>query len=187
MSILDDIKYSQYYSLIYDWILSPPTLKTIATYNLHHGRLRRHAAELTRKILHMFFVLTMESHFTILQSRVRILDNVYQIEYKEIRIEEGCLNMEKERLHSEMYYDELLQHDTQHDIYEIEALLEDNAICKYTRGWIGFLYKELWPFISFPTGEYAPGVYAWKQGKRIMHMVEMIPIASISLVDDIYS
>ena len=186
MSILDDTKYTHYYSLIYDWILSPPTQKTIATYHLHHGRLRRHVAELTKKILHMFFVLTVESHFTILRTQVRILDELYEVEYKEIRVEEESLDMEREHLHSEMYYAELLQHDTQHDIYEIEALLEDNAICKYTRGWIGFLYKELWPFISFPRGEYAPGVYPWKEGKRILHMIEMVPIVSIS-IDELYS
>lgn len=187
MSILKIEGQSIYYSIIFDWISSPRTKFTRDVYELHQRRLYRHAQDLTKHLLKMFFTITIIIDFVIID-RTRFSITERGDSYEEM------LDIDKERYESECYYEELIntEYTTHHEVYAIEAILEDNCICKHPKAWIGHVFKELWPFLSgAPVSVIgvSPGIYPWKNGKRIIPKIDMIPIISRRLFedDDLYS
>ena len=141
--------------LIHDWILYPPTKEITHLYKIHHERLCRHVSDITNALLHLFFQLTIISEFSILYGMV-------------IRMREGDENA---------LYEELLTYDTKHDVYAIQAILEDNCICSNAKGWIAYAFHELWPFIT-GYSQSTPGIYAWKEGNRIIPVIHIVPFIS---------
>ena len=153
--ILDEHDRKLYHSMIHDWILSPPIQEVVDIYKIHSKRLCRHVSDITDSLLHMFFTLDIITEFSILYGAV-------------VRMKEG----EQEAL-----YEELLTWDTKHDILAIKAILDDNCICVNSRGWIGYAFHQLWPFLTRGT-EHSPGVYEWKDGRRIIRNYQLVPIVS---------
>lgn len=155
--ILDDNYRRMYRTMIHDWILSPPIQEVVDLYKIHSKRLCRHVSDITDALLHMFFTLDIITEFSILYGAV-------------VRMKEG----EQEAL-----YEELLTWDTKHDILAIRAILDDNCICANSRGWIGYAFHQLWPFLT-QGSPYTPGVYEWKDGHRVIHTYQLIPMVSRS-------
>ena len=159
--ILDDNDRRIYRAIIYDWILSPPIKEVVDLYKIHYKRLCRHVSDITESLLHMFFALDIITEFSIMYGAV-------------VRIKEG----EEDAL-----YEELITWDTKHDILAIQAILDDNYICDNSKGWIAYAFHQLWPFLTHGS-EHSPGIYAWKDGQRIIRNYQLIPIVSRPLPGD---
>ena len=188
MSVLQDVHKQLFYNFIHDWLTSRPSQRVIDTFYINHGRMVKHAHALTKGFLTMFYGFTVVNDFTILHnitmSRTSTpLENLYS----GMSIYEEDVNQCEERSDSELYYKELTEHETCHGLYEVEALLEDNMICAYPSAWIGYVYKNLWPFLSV-GGELPPGIHAWANGKRTVRLMRRLPLISQPAeVDELYS
>jgi len=172
MSILDEDERS-YYTRIYDWIRYPPTESSVKTYGIH-PRLRMYAEELTTHLLNMFFHLNVLNDFSILNTLRYILS-----------IPAGSDDVERMR-HTECFL-QLIQYDTRYDALLLEAFLEDKGLVKYPRAWIGYAYTELWPFLVYPSLEASPGIHSWREGKRVIQQVHLVPLMTFPLAEDLYS
>jgi len=195
MSITESVKILAYakrdvhYALIHDWILSPPTQHRRDTFGINHERLCRQAHKITLALLDMFYSITIVVDFTILHSiYMRRSNKSMEEAFAGMCIYEEDLNLCEQRNDSELYYDELTQYDTSHGLAEVEAILEDNIICRYPAAWIGYAYKTLWPFLSV-GGEVPPGIHSWTNGKRTVYLFKRLPIISqpVAEFDELYS
>ncbi len=187
-SILDDSKKQINYTIIHDWIVSIPSKHVSDMFYLKHSRMVKYADSLTKGFLTMFYAFTPVNDFTLLHNiTMRRVSTPLETIYSGKSVYEEDMNQCELRSDSELYYDELTQHETRHGLYEVEALLEDNVLCAYPSAWIGYVYKTLWPFLSV-GGELPPGVYSWVNGKRIVRLARRIPLMSQPAeVDDLYS
>lgn len=195
MSITDSVKILAYvkrdsnYALIHDWIVSPLSEHRMNTFGMNHRRLSMHAHKITLALLDVFYAITIVLDFTILHSiYMRRSSNSLEDNFAGMCIYEEDLNLYEQRKDSELYYDELTRHSTQHGVFEIQAILEDNIICRYPSAWIGYAYKSLWPFLSV-GGEVPPGIHSWANGKRTVFLFKRLPIISqpVSEFDELYS
>jgi hypothetical protein len=188
MSILDDSKKQIFYTIIHDWIVCKPSKHVSDMFYLNHTRMVKHVDGLAKGFLTMFYAFTPVNDFTILHNiTMRRVSTPLETLYSGMSIYEEDMNQCEVRSDSELYYDELTQHDTRHGVYEVEALLEDNMLCAYPSAWIGYVYKTLWPFLSV-GGELPPGVHSWANGKRTVRLARRIPLISQPAeVDDLYS
>jgi len=137
---------------------------------------------MTKILLRLFFRLTVVNDFVLMNSARE------NIRTKPIRVE-AEVNALEEWLDSEWYFSELLAHDTRSDALDLEAFIEDKGICVHPKAWIGYAYCHLWPFLAYPY-ENSPGIHSWREGKRIIQSIRMIPILSMSIAaaeDSIYS
>lgn len=189
VKVLHDADKSAYYALIYDWILSRPSQHRIDTFGLNHERLCRKAHMITLALLDIFYRITIVVDFTILHTiYMRRPSKSLEECFAGMCIFEEDLNIYEQRKDSELYYDELTQHETYHGVSEIQAILEDNVICMYPAAWIGYAYKSLWPYLSV-GGEVPPGIHSWKYGKRTVYLFKRLPIISqpVNECDEFYS
>lgn len=188
MSILHDAHKQYFYNFIHDWLSSHPSQHVIDMFGLHYDRMVKHAHPLTKGFLTMFYAFTVVSDFTVLHNiNMRRISTPLEELHSGKSMYEEDVNQFEERSDSELYYEELTQHDTCHGLYEVEALLEDNIICAYPRAWIGYVYKNLWPFLSV-GGELPPGINAWANGKRTVRLMRRLPLISQPAdIDELYS
>ena len=188
MSILDDSKKQLFYTMIHDWIVSKPSKHVTDMFYINHPRMVKYAHPLAKGFLTMFYAFTPVNDFTVLHNiTMRRVSTPLETIYSGMSIYEEDMNQCEGRSDSELYYDELTQHETCHGVYEVEALLEDNVLCSYPSAWIGYVYKTLWPFLSV-GGELPPGVHTWANGKRTVRMMRLLPLMSQPVeVDELYS
>jgi hypothetical protein len=188
MSVLQDVHKQLFYNFVHDWLTSRPSQHVIDMFGLHHTRIVKNAHALTNGFLTMFYAFTVISDFTLLHNVVmrRVSTPLEDLHSGMLMYEEN-VNQYEERSDSQLYYNELMEHETCHGLYEVEALLEDNVICAYPSAWIGFVYKTLWPFLSVGA-ELPPGIHAWANGKRTVRLMRRVPLISQPAeVDELYS
>jgi len=188
MSVLEDVHKEIFYTFIHDWLTSRPSQHVIDIFGLRHDRMIKYAHALTKGFLTMFYAFTVVSDFTLLHNVVmrRVSTPLEELHSGKSMYEED-VNQCEERTNSQLYYEELTQHETCHGIYEVQALLEDNLLCTYPTAWIGYVYKSLWPFLTV-GGELPPGIHGWANGKRTVRLMRRMPLISQPVeVDELYS